>query len=158
MRPCQPGNFILVGDVGSGKSTLVKALFSHDEEVTKTQALEFHGDNVIDSPGEFISRRYLYGALLDSIVGVDTIVYLLAADQARAVMPADLLGMYGDKRVLGVVSKCDLPGADIERAEQCLLEAGIAPPYYHLSIDDAASVEALARHLCDLQQSTEKLT
>ena len=64
MSPDALGNFVLVGDVGSGKSTLIKALLGLDGDVTKTQALDFHRNNIIDSPGEFVSRRFLYGRLL----------------------------------------------------------------------------------------------
>lgn len=153
-----PGNFVLIGDVGSGKSTLIKHLFDHAAPVTKTQALEFHGENVIDSPGEFASRRYLYGALLDSIVGVDTIVYLHAADQRSAVIPGDLLRMYGGKHLVGVVSKVDLEQADVVRAEACLAQAGIPPPYWRISVSDADSISALADYLCRLQRGESSET
>ena len=150
-----PGNFMVIGDVGSGKSTLIHHIFGVTQAVTKTQALAFHGDNVIDSPGEFVSRRYLYGALLDSMIGVDTIVYLHAADQRVAVMPGDLLRMYSNKNLIGVVSKTDVAGADVAQAERCLAQAGIAAPYFQVSIHDEGSVQALVDCLCRLGSTGE---
>ncbi len=134
MKSAQLGNFILVGDVGCGKSTLLKALLEHSDEVTKTQALAFHDNNIIDSPGEFISRRVLYGALLNSLIGVDTIVYLQAADNERATAPGDLLRLYPNKQLVGVISKTDIEHADVGRAEELLVEAGIPGPYFRVSI------------------------
>jgi ethanolamine utilization protein EutP len=155
MNPALPGNFILIGDVGCGKSTLINHIFGYREPVTKTQALAFHGDNVIDSPGEFVNRRYLYGALLNSVVGVDTIVYLHAADQQSVVMPGDLLRMYDNKHVVGVVSKVDIEGADIATAELCLAQAGIARPYFQVSVKDPASVRALVDYICRLTSARQ---
>ncbi len=148
----QLGNFILVGDVGSGKSTLLKALLDLDEAVTKTQALAFHHNNIIDSPGEFISRRVLYGALINTITGVDTIVYLQAADSAQLCMPGDLLRLYADKQVVGVVSKTDLPGADVEAAEALLAQEGIAGPYFRISRSNPSSIQALSDYLHDIER------
>jgi len=141
------GNFVLVGNVGSGKSTLLKALLGLDNAVTKTQSLVFHHNNIIDSPGEFLNNRVLYGALLSTISQVDIIVYLQAADSGQLHMPNDLLRLYTGKRVIGVVSKTDVPGANVEAAEAALTEEGISGPYFKVSISDQESVQRLGDHL-----------
>ncbi len=154
MSKGQAGNYILVGNVGSGKSTLLKALLSLEKDVTKTQALVFHDNNIIDSPGEFLSNRTLYGALLNTITRVDIIVYLQAADSGRLHMPADLLRLYAGKRVVGVVSKTDVPGAKIEAAEALLAEEGIDGPYFRVSKFDQASIARLEDYLQELGRGT----
>ena len=146
------GSFILVGNVGSGKSTLLNALLKLDTAVNKTQALVFHRNNIIDSPGEFLNNRVLYGALLTTISQVDIIVYLQAADSGQLHMPADLLRLYSGKQVIGVVSKVDAPAADIEAAEALLAEEGITGPYFRVSMFDQDSIQCLADHLQDIRQ------
>ena len=146
------GSFILVGNVGCGKSTLLKELLKLDKAVTKTQALVFHHDNIIDSPGEFLNNRVLYGALLSTISQVDIIVYLQAADSGQLHMPADLLRLYSGKQVIGVVSKVDAPAADIEAAEALMLEEGISGPYFKVSMFDPDSIARLGAHLQNITQ------
>ena len=152
MSPDALANFVLVGDVGSGKSTLIKALLGLDGDVTKTQALDFHRNNIIDSPGEFVSRRFLYGALLNTITRVDTIVYLQSADNRQLCMPGDLLRLYPGKRVVGVVSKVDVPGADPDAAERLLQREGIHGPYFRISRAEPASFERLREHLARIHR------
>jgi len=154
MSESRLGSFILVGNVGSGKSTLLKALLNLDEEVTKTQALRFHDNNIIDSPGEFINNRTLYGALLATITQVDTIVYLQAADSGQLHMPADLLRMYTGKQVVGVVSRVDVPNADVDAAEVLLAEEGITGPYIKVSKFDLCSIQRLSDYLQQIKKGS----
>ncbi len=145
-----PTGFVLVGSVSSGKTALMQALLGKRGDVLKTQAAVYHGDNVIDTPGEFIGRRNYYGALLSTIVDVPTIVYLQEANNPVFSMPAGLLQVYPNKNVVGVISKVDLPDADVAAARQILRDNGIAEPYFATSAATGFGVTALRNFLIAL--------
>lgn len=145
-------DFVLVGDVGCGKTALTLALLESDEKVLKTQAVVFHASHVVDTPGEFVNRPAYYGALLSTIVDISTIVYLQPANSKAFSLPPGLLHVYPKKRVVGVVSKTDLPDADPERACRVLTEHNISPPHFLTSTVTGDGVDALRSFLISLQQ------
>lgn len=144
-------DFILVGEVGCGKTALMEALLENGDEIRKTQAAVFHDNNVIDTPGEFIGQPSYYGALLATIVGVSTIVYVQPSDSSFFSMPPGLLLVYPNKRVVGVISKTDLPNADLARARRLLQENAIDEPYFSTSAVTNEGVDQLKRYLISLQ-------
>ncbi len=145
-------DFVLVGDVGSGKTALTLALLESEEPVLKTQAVVFHPSHVVDTPGEFVNRPAYYGALLSTIVDINTIVYLQPANSKAFSLPPGLLHVYPDKRVIGVVSKTDLPDADPQRACRVLADHNILPPYFLTSTATGEGVDALRSFLISLQK------
>lgn len=147
-------DFVLVGEVGCGKTALMKALLKSDDEVRKTQAAEYHDNNVIDTPGEFIGRPAYYGALLATVVNVGTIVYLQPANSTAFTMPAGLLQVYPNKRVIGVITKSDLPDADSVMGCRILEENGIKQPYFITSTITNDGVEKLRCYLANLQNDS----
>lgn len=149
-------DFVLVGDVGCGKTTLMKALLTNfssgkHSEVLKTQAVVFHKHNVIDTPGEFIGRKSYYGALLATIAEVSTLVYLQVANNPVFSMPVGLLQIYPNKRIVGVISKIDLPDADVAATRKLLQENAIAEPYFEISVETGQGINRLRDHLMALQ-------
>jgi ethanolamine utilization protein EutP len=147
-------DFVLVGSVGCGKTALMQALLGNEGEVLKTQAAVFHDNQVIDTPGEFIGRRNYYGALLATIVDVSTIVYLQPANSVIFSLPAGLLHVYPDKRVMGVISKTDLPDAEVAAASKVLSDNGIAEPHFATSAATGSGVAELRAYLIGLQGKT----
>ncbi len=147
-----PTDFALVGEVDCGKTALMNALLQNDEEVQKTQTAVFHGHNVIDTPGEFTEVHAYYGALLSTVQGVGTIVYLQPANSAIFSMPGGLLQVYPNKHVIGVISKVDLPDADLKRARRILQENGVPEPYFETSTVTGAGVAKLRAYLAKLHK------
>ncbi len=150
-------DFVLVGDVGCGKTALTLALLESDDQVLKTQAVVFHPSHVVDTPGEFISRPAYYGALLSTISGISTIVYLQPANSKAFSLPPGLLHVYPDKRIVGVVSKIDLPDADTEVACQIMADHNILPPYFLTSTATGEGVAALRSFLISLKKTESNL-
>ncbi|MFA7552820.1 MAG: EutP/PduV family microcompartment system protein [Spongiibacteraceae bacterium] len=146
----QPRDFVLVGAVSCGKTALMRALLEIDDDVLKTQAPVFHGNNVIDTPGEFTARPNYYGALLCTVSEVATIVYLQPANSAVFSLPPGLLHVYPDKNIVGVISKIDLPDADTNTASQVLKSHGIEEPYFLTSAETGAGVSELRHYLYSL--------
>ena len=144
-------DFVLVGAVRCGKTALMQALLGDKGEVLKTQAAVFHDGHVVDTPGEFIGRRNYYGALLSTIVDVSTIVYLQPANSVIFALPAGLLHVYPNKRVVGVISKVDLPDADVAAVSKVLSDNDIPAPYFATSVMTGSGVAELRDYLISLQ-------
>lgn len=143
-------DFVVIGEVGCGKTALMNALLQNGDALQKTQAAVFHRHNVIDTPGEFVGRRAYYGALLATIADVSTLLYLQAANNPFFSMPAGLLTVYPKKRIVGVITKVDLPDADLSTARRLLHENGIHEPFFTSSTVDNKGIAKLRSYLLAL--------
>jgi ethanolamine utilization protein EutP len=147
--------FMLIGDVGAGKTTLINALFGRCEEARKTQAIEYEGCGM-DTPGEYFSHPRLYSALLSSAPDVETLVYVHPADGEQCRLPPGFLEVYAGKRIVGVITKTDLPDARPEAAEALLRAHGITGPIYRVSPAEPAALSVLRRLLLGENASCEE--
>jgi len=145
------GRFMLIGDIGAGKTTLFNLLFDKDELARKTQVMEFEGDTGIDTPGEYFSHPRMYHALITMAADVDRLVYVHPADVFECRLPYGLLDVYANKCIDAIVTKMDLPGADLARVEQLLRAAGIQGQIFPLSSSDAEAIDTVRRHLLAIE-------
>ncbi|MBK9442503.1 MAG: ethanolamine utilization protein EutP [Comamonadaceae bacterium] len=141
--------FMLIGEIGAGKTTLFNLLFGKDEEARKTQVMEFEGSSGIDTPGEYFSHPRLYHALITMAADVERLVYVHPADQFDCRLPFGLLEVYAGKTVDAIVTKMDLPGADLVRVTALLRQAGIAGQIFPVASNDPVAIEYIRRHLLD---------
>lgn len=143
--------FVLVGAVSSGKSTLFNALYGVNAEAVKTQAVEYGpcgcAGGGVDTPGEFFSHPRLYPALINTVTDADVLVYVHAADEPECRLPAGLLDVYEKRRVLGVITRTDMPGADVDATRRLLQTHGLPEPLYVIQYDDAHSLARLRQAL-----------
>jgi ethanolamine utilization protein EutP len=137
---------MLLGAVDAGKTTLFNLLYGREESARKTQAIEFE-DSGIDTPGEFFSHPRLYHALINTSSDVDVLVYVHSCDSDECRLPPGLLNVYGGKRLVGVITKTDLPGCDLGRAEGLLRRAGSFDPIFHVSNRYPDSIAPLKQYL-----------
>ena len=147
--------FMLIGDVGVGKTTLINVLYGHHEEARKTQAIEYEGCGM-DTPGEYFSHPRLYSALLCSAPDVDTLVYVHPADGEQCRLPPGFLDVYAGKRIVGVITKTDLPEARPDAAEALLRAHGIPDPIYRVSPTEPEGLSVLRRLLLGAEPSCEE--
>jgi ethanolamine utilization protein EutP len=138
--------FMLIGPVGAGKSTLFKALFDREDAVLKTQAVEFEG-NGIDTPVEYFSYPRLYHALISTSSNVDTLVYVHPCDEPDHRLPPGIFAIYEGKRVIGAITKTDLPDAKPDQIEEMLRGNGFNGPIFRTSSRDRRSMEPLRAYL-----------
>ena len=138
--------FMLIGPIEAGKSTLFKALFEREEDVRKTQAVEFETGG-IDTPGEYFSHPRLYHALINTSSEVDTLVYVHPCNELECRLPPGLLNIYSGKRLVGVITKTDLPDAKPDYIEHLLRENGFSGPIFRVSNQDPQSIEHLKTFL-----------
>lgn len=138
--------FMLVGPIGAGKTTLFNALFGRDGEVRKTQAMEFETGG-IDTPGEYFSHPRMYSALITTSADVDILVYVHPCGEREFRLPPGLFDVYAGKRLIGVITKTDLPECDADRAEELLRNNGVNGPIFRVSARDPGSVAPLRNYL-----------
>ena len=137
---------MLIGPIGAGKSTLFKALFGHEEDVRKTQAVVFE-NGAIDTPGEYFSHPRLYHALISSFSNVDTLVYVHPSNEPEHRLPPGLFSIYEGKRLVGAITKTDLPDGRPDQIESMLRDNGFSGHIFRTSSQDQQSIERLRAYL-----------
>ncbi|HAK7957635.1 TPA: ethanolamine utilization acetate kinase EutP [Salmonella enterica] len=145
-----------VGAVGAGKTTLFNALRGNYSLARKTQAVEFNDHGDIDTPGEYFSHPRWYHALITTLQDVDTLIYVHAANDKESRLPAGLLDVGTRKRHIAVISKTDMPDADVAATRQLLCEIGFREPIFELNGYDPQSVRQLVDYLAALSEQEEE--
>jgi len=140
-----------VGTVGAGKTTLFNALQGDYSLARKTQAVEFNQSGDIDMPGEYFSHPRWYHALITTLQDVDTLIYVHAANDKESRLPAGLLDIGTRKRHIAVITKTDMPDANVAATRQLLHEAGFHEPVFELNSHDPQSVQRLMDYLAALE-------
>lgn len=121
--PAAMKTMLLVGSVGSGKTTFRQRLQDEDIEYVKTQSLEAF-DGVIDTPGEYLEHGRLQRALQVASWDVDLVVLMLDPSAGDSRIPPGFAAAF-NREVIGVVTKTDLVSEDeIRNAREHLLRAG----------------------------------
>ena len=108
---------MVVGPVGTGKSTLLQQMY-HGGQVNKTQSIEYE-HNSIDTPGEFVEIPFYHHCLFATALEADLIIFLQDATVDRLLFPPGFATGF-PKRSMGVITKIDKEGADIERSKRIL--------------------------------------
>jgi ethanolamine utilization protein EutP len=131
-----------MGMSGCGKTTLIQALMGQELAYAKTQTVERHL-RFIDTPGEYIERRYLYRALIVTAADAEIIGLVQDVGRESSWIPPAFATTFA-KPVFGIVSKIDLATgpADIAHARQALQRAG-AQPVFEVSAVDRTGLDQL---------------
>ncbi len=140
-------NFILIGGVGVGKTSLFNMLLEIKDEPLKTQALVYHNEKTVDTPGEYFDSPRLYSAIIQTMSDIDTIIYMHPANSTERKLPHGLFQIYNSKRLIGVISKTDLPDANINEVEEILRDFGIEGEIFKVSIYSESSIDKLREFL-----------
>jgi len=146
------GRFMLIGEIGAGKTTLFNHLFGRDEEARKTQVMEFEGSSGIDTPGEYFSHPRMYHALITMAADVERLVYVHPADVFDCRLPYGLLEVYAGKTIDAIVTKMDLPDADLVRVTALLREVGIAGQIFPVASNEPLAIQRVRCHLLGQQR------
>lgn len=135
--------FVFIGAISAGKTTLFNALRGVAGEPMKTQAVEYDENGCMDTPGEFFSHPFMYNALINTTAEADILVYVHAADDPECRMPSGLLDVYNERRIIGVITKVDLPRVDLPAVHELLRSHGIPEPIFEVSGANPASLTTL---------------
>lgn len=116
---------IFIGPVGSGKTTISEAILGQDIEYRKTQAVQVMGDSILDTPGEYLERVQMRGALMITSADAQVIGLIESATELRSMFPPGYAGSFA-KTVIGIVTKTDIADEkQIAAAETRLKLAGV---------------------------------
>ncbi|RAP75065.1 EutP/PduV family microcompartment system protein [Paenibacillus montanisoli] len=105
---------MIIGAIGSGKSTLIKRLFGEQDAALKTQSLVYR-DWLIDTPGEYSENPLYYRALMATSHEACALVLVQDATRTRNYFPPGFAGGFPIPAI-GVITKMDAAEADGERA------------------------------------------
>ncbi|MEG0764461.1 MAG: EutP/PduV family microcompartment system protein [Pseudoflavonifractor sp.] len=137
---------ILIGRSAAGKTTLCQRMNNEELKYHKTQTVQIVNQNMIDTPGEYLERRYFRGALMVTATDADIIVLVQDATEDGTMFPPAYTSMFA-KPSAGVVTKSDLATDEqIEKAKKYLKMAG-AGELYTVSSVTGEGVEELVKHL-----------
>ena len=137
---------ILIGRSAAGKTTLCQRINHEELKYHKTQTVQIINQNMIDTPGEYLERRYFHGALMVTAADADVIVLVQDATEQGSMFPPAYSSMFA-KPCVGVVTKRDLATEhDVSNAKQHLKAAG-AGEIFVVSSVTGEGVEALVKHL-----------
>lgn len=135
---------ILIGRSAAGKTTLCQYLNHEALRYHKTQTVQIINQSMIDTPGEYLERTYLRGALMVTSADADIIVLVQDATENGSMFPPAYTGMFA-KPSVGIVTKCDLATEkQIEDAKSYLRMAGAQKLFVTSSVKAIGFEELLA--------------
>ena len=134
---------MLVGPSMAGKTTLCQYLNREELVYHKTQTVEVVNGTMIDTPGEYLERTGMRGALTVTATAADLVILVQPADAAVNQFPPGYAGGLG-KPCIGVVTKADLGDEkQIRAAEKSLEEAGAEEVFITSSYEGTGFPELL---------------
>lgn len=136
---------MLWGGVGAGKTTLLHALADDGLAARKTQMIDFVGW-AIDTPGEYAERVGFRGNLVATASQAQLLVVVQDATRANAHFPPHYFRIF-TKPIIGVVTKIDMPTADVERAGALLRAAGVSGQIFPISAITGSGLSTLRQSL-----------
>lgn len=113
---------VLMGRSEAGKTTLTQALRGEEIHYYKTQYVN-HYESVIDTPGEYAQSHRLGKALALYTYEADVVGILVSAVEPYSLFPPNVT-CQANRECIGIVTKIDLPNANIELADRWLEIAG----------------------------------
>lgn len=144
--PKRKKRIILIGRSAAGKTTLCQAINHEDLRYYKTQTVQIINKSMIDTPGEYLERTYMRGALVVTATDADLIVLVQDATENGTMFPPAYTSMYG-KPSIGVITKSDLAtAAQIDKAKVYLNMAGTQRLFITSSVD-GSGIDALLEEI-----------
>ncbi len=137
---------ILIGRSTAGKTTLCQRINHQELAYHKTQTVQLFNQNMIDTPGEYLERRYFRGALMVTATDADIIILVQDATEGGTMFPPAYTSSFA-KPSVGVVTKQDLATPQqVENAKKFLKAAGAERAFVVSSLT-GEGVDELVRYL-----------
>lgn len=135
-----------MGRSQAGKTTLTQALRGEEIHYYKTQDIHHYG-SVIDTPGEYAQSHRLGKALALYTYEADVVGILAAANEPYSIFPPNVT-CQANRECIGIVTKIDVPDANVAQADRWLRLAG-CERIFHVNSLDGTGVEDIIRYLDD---------
>lgn len=140
----------MMGRSQAGKTTLTQALRGEEIHYYKTQDIH-HYESVIDTPGEYAQSHRLGKALALYTYEADVVGILVAANEPYSLFPPNVTSQ-ANRECIGIVTKIDLPDANVPLADRWLQIAGCRKIFHVNSLKG----EGVAEIIEFLSKDTEK--
>ena len=132
---------IFIGKSGAGKTTLTQTMKNKPVEYHKTQYVNYH-DVIIDTPGEYAQSRRFSKALALYTYEADVVGILCAANEPYSLFPGGVAAQ-ANRECIGIVTKIDLPDANVPLADRWLENAGVSRIFHVNSLKGEGVQEIL---------------
>lgn len=142
---------MLLGGVGAGKTTLMRALEGAGKAARKTQMIEYAGW-AIDTPGEYAERSSFRGHLVATASDAQLLVAVHDATRRGSNFPPHYFTQF-TRPIIGVVTKIDAAGADVGRATALLRAAGVRGEIFPVSATTGSGLSTLRQSLLTLSSA-----
>lgn len=124
MRYNYNNRIILIGRSTAGKTTFCQRLNREDLVYHKTQTIQIEHGSIIDTPGEYLERPRMRGALTVASADADIIVLVQDATEEGTMFPPAYASTFA-KLSIGLVTKIDIASREqINEARKFLEMAG----------------------------------
>ncbi len=133
---------ILMGRSEAGKTTLTQALRGEEIHYYKTQDVHYY-ESVIDTPGEYAQSHRLGKALALYTYEADVVGILVAANEPYSLFAPNVTAQ-ANRECIGIVTKIDLPNANVPLADRWLQIAGCSRIFHVNSLEGVGVPEILA--------------
>ncbi|TBW36815.1 ethanolamine utilization protein EutP [Siculibacillus lacustris] len=137
--------FMIVGATGAGKTTLLHVLTDDLGPIRKTQMVDYGGEG-IDTPGEYAEMGRFRHRLMAMASDATLLLVVQDGTRSRSCFPPGFLLSF-PRPSIGLVSKIDLPDADVGRAEALLRESGVRGEIHPVSATTGTGIAALRQRL-----------
>lgn len=115
---------VLIGRTAAGKTTLCQKISNQDLHYHKTQTVQIVDQSMIDTPGEYLERRYFRGTLMVISTDADIIVMVQDPTEGGTMFPPSYHSQFA-KESIGVITKKDIATEEqIKQAKHFLQMAG----------------------------------
>jgi ethanolamine utilization protein EutP len=139
---------MIIGAVGAGKSTLIKALFGESDPAAKTQSLVYR-DWLIDTPGEYSENPLYYRSLMATSHETAGVLLVQDAARDRNYFPPGFEQGF-PVLTIGAVTKIDHPKADIDRAITLLRQSLSEGQIFLTSAESSEGIQELKKRLMEI--------
>lgn len=135
---------ILMGRSQAGKTTLTQALRGEEIHYYKTQDVHNY-ESVIDTPGEYAQSHRLGKALALYTYEADVVGILVAANEPYSLFPP-MVTSQANRECIGIVTKIDVPDANVAQADRWLEIAG-CKKIFHVNSIKGEGVQEIIQYL-----------
>ncbi len=134
---------ILIGRSSAGKTTFCQRFNKEDIIYHKTQTIHIENGNIIDTPGEYLERVRMRGALMVASADADIIVLVQDALEGGTMFPPAYASSFA-KSSIGLITKIDIATKEqVAKAKDFLRMAGAEKVFAISSIKGTGFSELL---------------
>lgn len=146
---------ILIGRTAAGKTTFCQRINEEDIIYHKTQTIQVVNRSIIDTPGEYLERARLRGALTVASADADLLLLVQDATENGTMFPPAYASSFA-KPAIGLVTKEDIATkAQVAEAVRFLEMAG-AEKVFVISSITGTGFRELFQYLSFLEKKEEE--